>query len=110
VLIAPIVLAVVLNRRFKRDNPDKRSYRWGYYFSIMSFIVVLGLSYLLFESVIAMIGVAILYAVLAWFFAQRRRWAWIALTILSFNPIAWIINAIYLARRWREEPELAAAA
>jgi hypothetical protein len=104
VLIVPIILALALNRRFKSRNPEKRSYRWGYYFSIMSFIAVLGLSYLLFESVVVVIGVAILYAVLAWFFAQRHHWAWVALTILSFNPIAWIINAIYLRRRWAEEP------
>jgi hypothetical protein len=45
----------------------------------------------------------LLYGVLAWFFARRCRWAWIALTILSFNPIAWIINAIYLRKRWTEE-------
>jgi NADPH:quinone reductase-like Zn-dependent oxidoreductase len=102
VLVAPIILALALNRRFKSRNPEKRSYRWGYYFSIMSFIVVLGLSYLLLESIGAVIAVAILYAVLAWFFAQRQRWAWVALTILSFNPIAWIINGIYLWKRWAE--------
>jgi NADPH:quinone reductase-like Zn-dependent oxidoreductase len=103
-LIVPIIIAITLNRHFKGHNPEKRSYRWGYYFSIMSFIAVLGLSSLLFESVTAVIGFALLYAVLAWFFAQRCHWAWIALTILSFNPIAWIINTIYLRKRWTEEP------
>ena len=108
IVIVPITLAIFLNRRFKERNPEKRSYRWGYYFSIMSFIAVLGLSYLLFESVAAVIGTTILYAILAWFFAQRQHWAWITLTILSFNPIAWIINAIYLWRRWAEEPSATA--
>jgi hypothetical protein len=41
--------------------------------------------------------------VLAWFFAQRQHWAWIALTVLSFNPIAWIINFFYLRKRWTED-------
>jgi hypothetical protein len=109
VLVAPIILAIFLNRRFKSSNPEKRSYRWGYYFSMMSFIAVLGLSYLLFESTLVVVVVALLYAVLAWFFAQRRRWAWIALTILSFNPIAWIINGVYLWKRWPEEPVAAPA-
>jgi hypothetical protein len=45
----------------------------------------------------------LIYAVLAWFFAQRRHWAWITLTILSFNPVAWIINLIYLWKRWAED-------
>ena len=49
-----------------------------------------------------MIICGLVYAILAWFFAQRQHWAWIALTILSFNPIAWIINAIYLWKRWPE--------
>ena len=110
VLILPIIAAFVLNRRFKRHNPDKRGYRWGYYFSIMSFIhcVVLGL--FLECGAAGVIVFGLIYAVLAWFFAQRRHWAWIALTILSFNPIAWIINAIYLWRRWAEDPVAAAAA
>src|SRR5438552_14075242 len=45
VLILPIVFAFALNRRFKRRNPEKRGYRWGYYFSIMSIIagLILGL-------------------------------------------------------------------
>jgi hypothetical protein len=44
-----------------------------------------------------------IYAVLAWFFAQRHHWAWITLTILSLNSIAWIINFIYLRKRWSED-------
>ena len=55
-------------------------------------------------GVIAVIVCGLIYAILAWFFAQRRHWAWITLTILSFNPIAWIINAIYLRKRWAEPP------
>jgi xanthine/uracil permease len=50
----------------------------------------------------AVIACGLVYAVLAWFFARRHRWAWVALTILSFNPIAWIINAVYLRKRWAE--------
>jgi NADPH:quinone reductase-like Zn-dependent oxidoreductase len=104
VLIGPIVIAFALNRRFRRDNPEKRPYRWGYYFSVMSFVAVVGLALLLDFGVICLILLGVIYAILAWFFAQRRHWAWIALTILSFNPIAWIINAIYLRKRWTEDP------
>jgi NADPH:quinone reductase-like Zn-dependent oxidoreductase len=101
--IGPMVTALVLNRRFRRENPEKRSYRWGYYFSVMSFVAVVGLALLLDLGIIALIVCGVLYALLAWFFALRHHWAWIALTILSFNPIAWIINAIYLRKRWAEE-------
>jgi NADPH:quinone reductase-like Zn-dependent oxidoreductase len=103
VLIVPIVAAFVLNRRFRECNPEKRPYRWGYYFSMMAFVSGLLLGRLLDFGLIGIIVCGVIYGVLAWFFAQRRPWAWIALTILSFNPIAWIINAIYLRKRWAEE-------
>jgi hypothetical protein len=109
VLIFPIIAALVFNRRFKRRNPEARGYRWGYYFSMMSFICGLVLGLFLEAGATGVIICGILYAVLAWCFAQRHHWAWIALTILSFNPIAWIINTIYLWRRWREGLETAPA-
>ena len=96
--------AFVLNRRFRERNPEKRAYRWGYYFSMMAFFGSLLLGRILDYGMTSMIIFGLIYGALAWFFAQRQRWAWIALTILSFNPIAWIINAIYLRKRWTEEP------
>lgn len=102
VLILPVVVAFTLNRRFRQRNQDKRGYRWGYYFSVMSFIHGLCLGAFLESGATAVIVCGVIYAVLAWFFAQRCHWAWVALTILSFNPIAWIINAIYLRKRWAE--------
>ncbi len=101
-LILPIIAAFVLNRRFRQRNPDKRHYRWGYYFSVMAFIGGLLLGRFLDFGLTGVIVCGLIYAVLAWFFAQRHHWAWIALTVLSFNPVAWIINAIYLRKRWAE--------
>jgi NADPH:quinone reductase-like Zn-dependent oxidoreductase len=109
-LILPIIAAFALNRRFKQRNPEKRGYRWGYYFSIMSLIAGLVLGLFLECGATGVIVCSLIYAVLAWCFARRHHWAWVALTILSFNPIAWIINAIYLWRRWREEHAPTAAA
>lgn len=109
ILIGPIVIAFVLNRRFQRSHPGAKGFRWGYYFSMMSIIAGLILGLFLEAGVTAVIICGILYAVLAWFFAQRQRWAWIVLTILSLNPIAWIINAIYLWKRWAEGPIAAPA-
>lgn len=103
VVVAPIVVALALNRRFRRRNPGKKPFRWGYYFSIQSFIAGIALGILLESGASALIVCVVFYAVLAWFFAQRHRWAWIVLTIFSFNPVAWIINAIYLWKRWAED-------
>jgi len=104
VLIVPIIAAFVLNRRFKRRHPEARGFRWGYYFSIMSFIAGLVIGLFLEAGSTGIMLCGLIYALLAWFFARRHRWAWIVLTILSFNPIAWIINVIYLWKRWGEEP------
>jgi hypothetical protein len=101
-LFVPVIAAFVLNRGFKRRNPEARGYRWGYYFSIMSWIAGLVLGAFLGIGAIGVLLCFVVYGILAWFFAQRHRWAWIILTVLSFNPIAWIINAIYLWRRWTE--------
>lgn len=103
VTIVPIVAAFALNRQFRRRNPGKRPFRWGYYFSILSFVGGLGLGVMLEWGVSTVIICGIIYAVIAWFFAQRHRWAWITLTIFSFNPVAWIINFIYLRKRWAED-------
>ena len=102
VVFAPIVAALALNRRFQRRNPGKRPYRWGYYFSIQSILGGIALGLFLDAGIMAVIGCGAAYAALAWFFARRRHWAWIALTLFSFNPVAWIINAVYLWRRWSE--------
>jgi NADPH:quinone reductase-like Zn-dependent oxidoreductase len=101
-LVAPIVAALALNRGFQRRNPGKRPYRWGYYFGLMSVVGGLVLGMMSESGVIAVIACGAIYSLLAWFFARRHRWAWIALTIVSLNPVAWVINAIYLRKRWAE--------
>jgi NADPH:quinone reductase-like Zn-dependent oxidoreductase len=103
--VVPIVAALALDRRFRRRNPGKRPYRWGYYFGILSFLGGVGLGLMLESGTGAVIVCGAIYAVLAWLFVQRRRWAWVALTILSFNPVAWVINFFYLRKRWAEDIE-----
>jgi predicted permease len=99
----PIAIALALNRRFQQRNPGKRPFRWGYYFSIQSFIGGIALGFKLESGIIAVLVCGAIYGVLAWFFARRDHWAWITLTILSCNPVAWIINFIYLRKRWSED-------
>jgi NADPH:quinone reductase-like Zn-dependent oxidoreductase len=101
-LVVPVIAALALNRGYRRRHPEKRPYRWGYYFGLMSIIGGLLLGMMFESGISAVVACGVVYAVLAWFFARRHRWAWITLTVLSFNPIAWIINAVYLRKRWAE--------
>jgi NADPH:quinone reductase-like Zn-dependent oxidoreductase len=99
----PIVAALALNRRFRRNHPGKRPYRWGYFFAILMLVRTAVVGMLLEIGLPAWIACVAVSGVLSWFFARRRRWAWIALTILSFNPVLWVLQGIYLRKRWRED-------
>ena len=98
----PIAAAFALKRRFLRGHPGKRPFRWGYYFAAQSLVAGICLGIMLDSGVIPAITCGLIYGILAWCFARRQHWAWNALTILSFNPAAWIINFIYLRKRWAE--------
>ena len=99
----PFFLALPLNRRFQRRNPGKRPYRWGYFVSVASLVAGVALGVALEAGPAVLVACVLVYGVLAWGFARRRRWAWIALTIVTFNPITWIVNLVYLRKRWRED-------
>lgn len=103
VVVAPIVAALALNRRFQRRNPGKRPYRWGYYVAIQALLGGIGLGIILESGALVGIVCGVVYAVLGWFFALRHRWAWITLTLLSLNPVAWVVNLVYLRKRWAED-------
>ncbi|HEY6909093.1 MAG TPA: NAD(P)-dependent alcohol dehydrogenase, partial [Myxococcales bacterium] len=92
VIVLPVIAAFALNRRYQRAHPGKRPYRWGYYVSLMSLVGGIAFGLVLDAGVPAVVACAAFYALLALFFALRRRWAWVALTVLTFNPIAWIAN------------------
>jgi NADPH:quinone reductase-like Zn-dependent oxidoreductase len=99
----PIVVALFLHRYFQRRHPGKKPFRWGYYFSVQSFLVALALGVMIELGAIAMLVFGVVYGALAWFFAQRKHWAWVTLTLFSFNPVVWVVNFVYLRKRWTED-------
>lgn len=44
----------------------------------------------------------LVFTVVGAFMYKRRRWAWLVGTLLSLNPIVYIVNIIYLKNRWNE--------
>ena len=121
--VVPLVLwdqAKRADARLRANNPATLPFKWGYLY---------GLATLCF-GVFASIGLlaagllpsppyapektpdatALIYLVMwalplticGYFVLRRKRWAWVLATVLSLNPVIWLINAVYGARRWRE--------
>lgn len=107
-IIAPFILPFILDNKRRKKFPETRPYRWGYFmglfwiavaFSTLDILVSrnLDFSYCLIVSA----GIAI-YFLLGIFIIRRNPWAIVIGTILTLNPIFWICNGIYFAKRWRE--------
>lgn len=103
------------NEKWRKANSDLLSYEWGFYFgwlnlffytSLAAFIVF-AVFYdeidllstrnriLLLVLVSSLVGSSLGYGVV-----KRNRFSWIVLTLLTLNPIGWLINYVYGRRRW----------
>ena len=95
-----LLIALIANRRWQKKNASKQSYRWG---------IFLGWFYGLLAILFAYTGVrngnlvwflaAAVYLPLAFFTTDRRKWAFLTLTILSFNVAAWAGAYSYMRKR-----------
>ena len=104
-------IAKNLNNKHLLNYPDYKSYTWGYFqgvgFIFYGVISFLGNFLILFlnnntEATILLIGFLSLstFAVfLGYFVCQKEKWAFVIITILSLNPISWLINYLYITRR-----------
>ncbi|BCS88630.1 hypothetical protein [Pseudodesulfovibrio sediminis] len=107
IIATPIALS--WNRALHLRMPHVRVYRWGYYLGAMG-VMGYGLLALVATALVltgetkavVLAALFILCAVPFFFIIRRKRWAWIVGTILLFNPVLWIINAIYARHRWAE--------
>lgn len=114
----------ILEDRRMRRQPGTRPYTWGLYCGLYSMILSALAAWIAVfaiggelaaagpertgESVALAVFVGIivgLWGVPGFFMIRRRKWAWIMATILSLNPIWWIVNTIYGRNRWAEFTE-----
>lgn len=113
VLNSPLVLglfaAFFLEKKRKAREPKTLPFVWGYYIAsvgVMYGVPIFALSLYgwangnkempiyLAASVVLLLANALLF--------RRSRIGWVAGTILNFNPVWWVINAVYGRNRWRE--------
>jgi hypothetical protein len=105
-----------MNDKFQLKNPNSKRFIWGYFIgigsittSILMFSIDLlqiynlggefdwNVQYIIVNIFIMVIGVTIGYLVI-----NRNKIALVVLTVLSINPIIWVINFFYLKNRWDE--------
>lgn len=102
-----------MNSRLQDKCNSCKPFAWGYfqaYTSILGSVMYIG--YLIFTNnnftdvTLILIAIFSVYFVFGIFASMRHRMAFVILTILSVNPLLWLINGIYIKNRW---PELAAS-
>lgn len=108
--------ANVWSDALQRREPGSKSYVWGYFqtlstywgaASLVAAIVLFGdeLKWAVpvdsgtFGNIVV---VFLLLLVFAHGVQKRTKWGWVGFTILSLNPIIWVVNGFYLAPRWKE--------
>lgn len=107
-------ISFYMNYRLHKKHPDARPYTWGYFngwMGVLIWIVLAAFSFILaYESTgwpdtDSFDDRGFLFLILATIsagFIFRNKWWAIAAIIIQFNPITWIINAVYLENRWHE--------
>lgn len=112
IIIASIITALILEKK-RPDKETTRRYTWGYFngvfcvitSSVVILILLVALFYLDVRTTPEMMFVIMSAGVFFWLgmlTIKRVCWAFIIATILSFNPIAYLINGIYIYRRRKE--------
>ncbi len=104
-VLLPYLVAKKLNTKLQQKNPNYKSFVWGYFIGISNIIwgILLILVLMDTKSLDLIVSIFMLIPIiLGYFTVKRNKTLFIALTVLSINPIIWIINWIYIKNRWDE--------
>ena len=119
-LVLALVLGAVFwakrqDRSLRARQPHVLPFVWGYFWSAFSVIVsALAILWGLFgalelvhasvppEKYWTAVAAGVLCLPVSWAASKRRRWGWALLTLISFNPLLWLLQTLYLSRRWHE--------
>lgn len=104
-------LAIYHDHKWKARNPKKLGFTWGYfviystfanYLLVSGFVAWLGFDYG--DTLLILLALVLLLSagVIAYYAAQRTRWALVVATLASVNPLWIVINFFYLRNRWSE--------
>jgi len=102
-LLASLIAPFFLERSRKLKFPQTRPYTWGYFvgLTLMGAPSVIGCLHEPFGDELGA-ALALVYLPVGFFVMRRKRWAAVVGTLMGLNPVYWVVNAIYFARRWSE--------
>ena len=104
-------IAKNLNNKHLLNYPDYKSYTWGYFqgvgfifYGVIGFLVNFLILFLNDNTeatilLISSLSLSTFAVFLGYFVCQKEKWAFVIITILSLNPISWLINYLYITRR-----------
>jgi hypothetical protein len=114
IFILSILAAFRHGRAWEKKFTNKLGFKWGYFIlynttissaSLFCLVVWIGIIDLDPEAfIIGLLGLLIIGTVAVFGFL-RRKWALVATTIFSLNPLWILINYFYLRNRWEEFEE-----
>lgn len=111
--IIAIVISRQLNEEFQERCPLNRPFAWGYFNGIVGTLQAMLTGSIFFVdgmtgpmndagSLYSKAMLMLLIGVGYYYVLKRNRIAWIITTILTLNPVIWVINGIYIKHRWEE--------
>ncbi len=109
-LLLPLFLAFKQDAKLRASEPNVKGYKWGY-FNAYSFLLCIPLAILALIAFLrdsaaldSLIGCIIfsLYGLCGYFIHKRHKRGWFYGTIISLNPVIWVINYFYAKNRWDE--------
>ena len=110
-MVVAIPIAALSQQSFAEKCKACKPFTWGFWQGTSGLILGIGStllgSYLFVstnktEEAIFVFSVGILAIVLGIFINKRSRWAFVIHTIITINPLVWLINGIYIKNRWDE--------
>lgn len=100
--------AVITEPKRQKKAPTTRPYAWGLFYSF---------SYMVGGALYALAGpnrdlavFGVLFVIVGLGGYTRTKWGFIAMTVLSLNPIMWVVMWVYGEHRWAEFAPLSRAA
>lgn len=108
-MIVCFVVAERMNDLLRQRNPGAESYTWGYFLGVggtVSWLFFAGLSLILLVDAAPDAGLFLLFglvgAAMSFGLVLRNRWWSVLATLVTFNPIVYVVNIFYLKNRWSE--------